>query len=152
MTRIVIATVAAILAFAFAPANADDSVVLLYFTPNPEIAAYLAKIETPERTVPMTLKSRNSPESKVQEVTVIGSISEADIVDLLQAVLSIHNDYWTSDPGKFSWQMSIRGDGNYAIVSVGVSCDMLCGSGESYTYSFKDGSWHFEYSSDRWIS
>ena len=31
-------------------------------------------------------------------------------------------------------------------------CGSLCGAGAKYTYTFKDGHWSYEYTSEKWVS
>lgn len=130
-------------------AQAGEQVVTIRLTPGPLIEAHIRKIQGPERTLRVSIDKPDDSLSKSQNVSVRGPIADSQVSGLVRSAVAGRAGYWTHSS---SWTVNIVGDGQYAVVTVSSYCGELCGSGASYTYALKNGSWAFEYTSNQWIS
>ena len=140
-----VAMIASVVSFA---ARAEQ-IVTIRLTPDPQIEAHIRAIEGPERTVRVSVRKPGDTQSKSQEVSVRGPIEEAHIERLILSAVAHTDQYWSP---AYSWTIDIVGDGQYASVRAARFCGFLCASGATYTYSFKDSAWIFEYTSIQWVS
>ena len=108
--------------------RAEQQVVTIRLTPDPLIEAHIQGIESPERTLRVSIERSQDSRSKSQEVSVRGSISDAHVVRLLKSAMATDDAYWT---GGSSWHISVVGDDRYARVNVSSYCGLLCGGGAS---------------------
>jgi hypothetical protein len=124
-----------------------EEVVTIRLTPDPAIATHLEGIQGPTRST--SVRVHDSAQSPAQAVAVRGPIGESDVGFLVRSVLGADASYGKPGTG---WSVRVVGDAKYAVIKVAMICGSLCGSGASYTYSFSDGRWTYEYTSEQWIS
>ncbi len=142
-----IAVAVALITFGMPTVVRTEEVATVRLTPDPAITARLESIRSPVWST--SVRVHDSPQSAAQAVAVRGPISKSDVEFLVRAVLGADANY--GQPGT-AWAVRIVGDSKYAVIEVSMTCGDLCGRGVSYTYSFGDGKWTHEYTSEQWVS